>query len=498
MNRFEQELLESPSLPRLPAQARLLLELVAAGESGAAVEVLEEDAGLTARVLALVEGKRHDSVRPDRLEEARDQVGAHALACSALGLSLVGGLHDALGHTELLDSLFRSSLMTGLAARSLSFEVSSWDPGEALLAGMVEKVGAVLLYDQVPEYPRLVARYLSGEAELAEIERERFGSDHRVIASRVLEHWGMPASVCDALRAHFAVDRAGIREPAMSRGRILTGAALFGQALSIDGFLHEVGTLERRVAELARIPASLVGRIATELPWQLRRIGPAVGVDCDRQAPYEELLADAGQLLPDDAPESEGVDPIPLSGAQRGNSSREFENLLREGESSLSLDSRTGRFDLEGFERMLSAFLDRARQLERPLSVLVIGVRDLRGITERLGEAVAEELVADISDRVANLVRRSDPKGDLSDAHLGVIAAGCSERDLPRLAERIRWAITREPLTTRSGPVPCELSIGMATTSPRTAATDPQALMSSAWSALDEAVLSGGPIAVGA
>lgn len=500
MTGFEQQLLESPSLPRLPAQARLLLELLSSGEPGAALEVLEQDPELGARVLVLVDATPMGSGGTESLAEAQQRVGANTLACTALAVCLVNGLRELFGRTELLDSLWRSALMTGLAARALTLEVSSWEPGEALLAGIVEKVGAVLLYDQLPEYPRLAARHLSGEADLIELERASFASDHGSVSSCVLEHWGMPAGVLEALRAHFAIDRPRAREPAITHGRILTGAALFGRALAIDGFVHEVATLEQRVADLVRIPRALAARIATELPRQLRRVGPLLSIPCEHQLSYAELLLAAEGLLTDDEIEP-SAEPIPIGQPHRHAnraSGREFEDLLRKGESALPTDPETGRFDPIGFESMLSAFYDRARELHRPLSVLVIGIRGLRGIIERLGPNVADELVETVAERVAALVRHSDPKGHPSGTYLGIIAAGCSERDLPRLAERIRWAITREPLATRSGPVQCEVAIGMASATPGSSTEDPKRLMSCAWSALDEAALCGGPIAIGA
>ena len=105
--------------------------------------------------------------------------------------------------------------------------------------------------------------------------------------------------------------------------------------------------------------------------------------------------------------------------------------------------------------------------------------------------------MAALGERVVSLVRKTDPKADLSGAHLGILAAGCSGRDLPLLAERIRAAVAHAPVATCAGPVECRVSIGMAWTSPDSASADPQALMSCAWSALDEAGLCGGPIAIG-
>ena len=220
------------------------------------------------------------------------------------------------------------------------------------------------------------------------------------------------------------------------------------------------------------------------------------------------MLADAGELLSDvdpGDPGGPGVPKLPRIAApapsrrnrSRRSAAREFEELLRDGENSLPVDPRTGRFDLAGFERMLSAFFDRARRLNRPLSLLVISIDDLTEIVARLGNDAATDLRDILCERVASLVRATDAKGHLTGSHLGILAADCSERDLPGLAKRIRAAIGREPLPTRNGPVQCNISIGMSSVTP-SAFGDPQSLLSSAWGAVDAAALDGGPVAVGA
>ncbi len=493
MNGFEQRLLECPSLPRLPVGARLLTELIASGEASTAtvLEVLECDAELGEQVLGLINARSSESEFAS-LAEAGARLGPGCLCASAVSAALVRGLRESIGVTEMIDALWRSALMTALATRALAFAASSWDPGEAFLAGLLEKLGALMLYDQLPAYPRLAARFLSGEADLLELERDQFESDHGRIGALVLERWGLPERVLAPLRAHFAIDRARVREPAMTWGRVLTGGTLYARSLAVDGFAHETSSLEQRVADLIRIPQTLAGRIAAELPWELRRTAGVLGIGCERQCSYDELIDEARELAT--GPAGPPTAP-PLSAPSRRNG-REWEDLMREGRNSLSRDPHTRRFDLVGFDRILRAFFERAAQLDQPLGLLLIGIDDLKKIRANRGERVAREVVQGLGERIVSLVRSTDPTGDLSGSHLGILAAGCSGRDLPRLAERIHGAIAREPVRTCAGPVDCRVSIGMASATPSLQSADPQALMSSAWGSLDEAGLCGGRVAV--
>ncbi|MBW2279447.1 MAG: HDOD domain-containing protein [Deltaproteobacteria bacterium] len=496
MNGFEQRLLECPSLPRLPVGARLLTELITLGEvdTAALVEVLEEDGELGGLVLGLLSA-RQSGVQLSSLAEAATVTGSASLSSTALAASLTRGLRESIGVTEMTDALWRSALMTALATRALAFEASSWDPGEAFLVGLLEKLGALLLYDQLPEYPRLAARFLSGDADLLELERQQLESDHGRIGVLALEKWGLAERLLAPLRAHFAIDRASAREADMTRGRILTAGAFYARSLAVEGFARETLSLERRIADLVRIPQTLAQRIAVELPWELRRTAAVLGIDCSRQSSYDELLEEARELEAD--PTARPVTALSAVTTPARSSSREWEDLIRDGQKALSTDPDTNHFDLVGFERILRAFFQRAAQLGRPLSLMLISVNDLKEIASSHGQRAAREVMQGLGERVVSLVRATDPKGDLSDVHLGVLAAGCSERDLPRLAERIRLAITHAPLPTCAGPVDCSVSIGMASASPDAASADPQALMSSAWSALDEAALCGGPVAIG-
>jgi len=495
MNDFERTLLESPSLPRVPAPARLLIELMRAGDldEAAVLEVLGQDPDLARRVLAVENELRQPTgAALTSLDDTVAALGTHSLAGVGLALSLATGLRDALGTGELIDALWRACWTTALAARRLADECGSWNPGEAFLAGLLEKVGALLMYQQRPEYARVLSAYLDGEYALLDLERARFPSDHGRLGVLALESWGLSGSVPEALRAHFAIDRSGIAELALQRGRILTGAALSGRTLSVEGFAHETDMLEKRVSALTRVSPDAAHRLAVELPRHARATSDVLELPGDRQRDYSELLEDAHTF-------ERGSESTPASRSPRfRSSSRGFEELLRDGIEALSADPETGRFDMVGFDRIMRAFIDRARQLHRPIALVVLSLDDFKNLVETAGPEIAHQVLGEIRERAAATVRSSDPKGHLSDSHFGILAAGCSSEDLPRLAERIRGQVSREPVQTPQGPVRCQVAIGLACAIPHSDGADAQNLLSSAWSALDEAVLNGQAIAMGA
>ena len=59
------------------------------------------------------------------------------------------------------------------------------------------------------------------------------------------------------------------------------------------------------------IPRRLAARIATELPRELRRIGPLVSIPCEQQLSYRDLMLGADGLLTDHEIEP-STSPIPI------------------------------------------------------------------------------------------------------------------------------------------------------------------------------------------
>jgi HD-like signal output (HDOD) protein len=75
----------------------------------------------------------------------------------------------------------------------------------AYTAALLHGVGQLALFEDSPEqYPALVESAYLDEGDLLARERGLFGVDHEALAGLFLESWGLPASLCAAVKNHHA------------------------------------------------------------------------------------------------------------------------------------------------------------------------------------------------------------------------------------------------------------------------------------------------------
>jgi len=98
---------------------------------------------------------------------------------------------------------WRHSIATALLARQCGDEFSSdFD----YTAGLLHGVGQLALFADAPDdYPELVDCAYGERSNLAERERQVFGVDHASLAGILLESWGLPEKLCNAVASHHSV-----------------------------------------------------------------------------------------------------------------------------------------------------------------------------------------------------------------------------------------------------------------------------------------------------
>lgn len=123
--------------------------------------------------------------------------------CSSLS-SFMGG--------RLPPKFWEHSATAGICAQQLAMHLHQpSDP--ALIAGLLHDVGQLLMFRLEPELFREALAVAETRTVLIEAaERERFGVDHAQVGAWLAEGWGLPRSVCEAIRLHHKPD-AGSGDP---------------------------------------------------------------------------------------------------------------------------------------------------------------------------------------------------------------------------------------------------------------------------------------------
>jgi putative nucleotidyltransferase with HDIG domain len=235
------------TLPPLPSTTRRLLELLQdepGADARSVAATIKTDPALVAALL-----KAANAAFFSGLPSVTDL----NTAVSRLGLRRVGSLvltlqqkaqYDALGasRAKFLDGLWVHALATALAARALARQAGG-DPEEAYLAGLLHDIGQLLVLQSID--------HLAAETEGFEVSdsmrNEVLEATHAELGAHVLGSWGLPESICDAVRHHHADPEGTGNELAL---RLQAGDAIARKigahpTPTFDAALEELYVIER-------------------------------------------------------------------------------------------------------------------------------------------------------------------------------------------------------------------------------------------------------------
>jgi len=293
----------------LPAVAMEVLALTGDPkvDAQALKECVEKDPALTAKLLRVVNSSLFGLAREVcDLGQALALLGTKPLKLLVLGFSLPPGLFQGI-EAEVLGWYWRHTLTKAVAARTLCEQAGKEGGDEAFIAALLQDVGVLVLIQELGEpYVRFLRKVLQAGHDLERSEQESIGFGHTALTARLLRHWGLPASLVQAVAASGPKgDTEGIPlvetlrlAELVARFLVEERTQLFGQLLRLStrhGLQRHVlegllGELQQKVSELADV-------LSLQLPS---------GVDCT------ELLARAHRQLAQLAEEVTG--PLLRSG----------------------------------------------------------------------------------------------------------------------------------------------------------------------------------------
>jgi diguanylate cyclase (GGDEF)-like protein len=125
---------------------------------------------------------------------------------------------------------------------------------------------------------------------------------------------------------------------------------------------------------------------------------------------------------------------------------------FREARQQADLDFLTRLYNRRVFHETLAREAARARRYERRLSLIVFDVDDFKAVNERLGHLAADNVLAEVAERVRATVRRSDVACRVGGDEFAVVMPESTLRDGVRLAERLQAAIA-SPAVLQAGHV---------------------------------------------
>lgn len=242
-------------LPTLPETALELLTLVNEREPDMdrLIRVIGQDPPLAARILKLANsplfGIEH---RITSLSRAVLLLGPREIRDLALSLSVFesAGSGGDRRRSENRPRLWKHSLTVGLLAETLARDEFSLGPG-FYVYGLIHDLGKVLVEAYLPDRFDLILEELARTGRpWPEVEEGIMGFDHAVIGQALLDHWGLPESISQAVGWHHEPWLAGNYQ---DQAGVLFMANLFAKMLGCHSFPSEAEIELRRVLTMQAV-----------------------------------------------------------------------------------------------------------------------------------------------------------------------------------------------------------------------------------------------------
>jgi HD-like signal output (HDOD) protein/GGDEF domain-containing protein len=291
---------QSRELYSLPSVAVQVLELTNHPKIDAArlKACIELDPALTTKILRVVNSSLFGLTRQvSDLNQALALLGTQPLKLLVLGFSLPDALFtDVSG--DVLTRFWKHTLTRAVAAREISQQFWNIPGDEAFIAGLLADLGILVLMQGLgDEYTAFYRRVIDAGVDLAAVERNAMGFDHRQLTSQLLSHWGLPTSLVEAVKAsgdREEPENASEREKALPQ--VLHLAELLSAMLA-DVRPEVLTDLLSAGAEYQRFDAQKLDPLVAQLQERVEQLADVFSLQLPEGRRYADVLTHAHQQL---------------------------------------------------------------------------------------------------------------------------------------------------------------------------------------------------------
>jgi diguanylate cyclase (GGDEF)-like protein len=142
--------------------------------------------------------------------------------------------------------------------------------------------------------------------------------------------------------------------------------------------------------------------------------------------------------------------------------------LLSEIEQLSVIDDLTQVYNRRGLYLFGEKEFERARRLERPLSLLIVDIDHFKSYNDTYGHLIGDQVLAVVARRCQMIVRKIDIFARYGGDEFVIILPEIDEVLAFQIAERIRRAFKETQVATDSGNLALAVCVGVAQTTPAT------------------------------
>jgi two-component system, cell cycle response regulator len=289
-------------LPSLPTVAIRVLALANDPEATLEqiAEVVRNDPALTARVLKVINSPLFGIPREiTSIERAAGLLGMRRFKMMALSFSVMYAMENA-GAPGGFDfqNYWRHSLTNAVASRLLADAVNPSLHEDAFVGGLLSDIGLLAGSQVAPDlYGPVFARWSESGSWSIEDELELIGVGHPAVSAALLDSWGLPEILCQAIAVHHGDRLDEVMGEAAKLAPVICAGTSITELFCGDISSLEIDACRERCIALTRINADRLEQLLDEVATRVLETATLLSVPVGETVSYAQIQAEAKQQL---------------------------------------------------------------------------------------------------------------------------------------------------------------------------------------------------------
>ncbi|MFH1745421.1 MAG: GGDEF domain-containing protein [Planctomycetota bacterium] len=443
-------------LPSPPGTALQVLELARNEDSTiqSIADTIMSDPALSTRLLKYANSSIIAAPRAVlSVQDAVLVLGLRSVKMTALGFSLVTPERQIKCPGFDLCAFWTQSFATASIARRICAELLYADREQAFTTGLLSGIGRLAFAQAMPDDYAIVMAKLHDDRDLLKIENEVLGTDHVQFGALLLEDWGLPEMLVEAVRLQsqpFDQNRKNIQQALGQTVGVATRLSpLFFRPNEISP--QECAQIQHIVKDQLQVPEEVWQRIAGEIMSDYRQVSELFNVQLDSQATVFDLYAEA----------QEEVTRVGMvTQVERLQVLEENKSLRHQA----TTDRLTGIANRVLFEEHLTKLANLARLNQRNFAVLILDIDHFKKFNDTYGHDTGDLVLKTFAQTVFETLRKSDLLARYGGEEFVALVACTDRREACIVAARICKTVEKMRVSTQGQKLKVTVSIGVVTT----------------------------------
>jgi diguanylate cyclase (GGDEF)-like protein len=452
------------TLPSIPAVVMKIVDMCGDNSVslGQIAKVLGRDPALSATVLKVANSAYYWVVSEVKtLDRAVCTMGINATLSLVLSYSFVRILRNQDKDGFDYSYYWQRSVIAASAAKAMGKWSKSTHKDELFLAGLLQDIGMLVLSEAIPEkYSPLISMANRDHHRLIELEKELLGTDHSKVGAWMLEQWNLPGDV----RLSLACSHAPESNPKREIQNYVYATALAGDIAEIwtnPATVEAAARARESSRTLLDMSAEEFDLIISETAQSIPDVTAFLNIDIGGEKRIAELMDRAHEAL------------IYLN-LQAQKQMMQMQDLAIH-------DALTSIYNRGYLTRVLPQYMDTARKMKQPLSLIFIDLDHFKDINDIHGHQAGDSVLMSVAKVLKSAMRSSDVVARYGGEEFICILPNTDENAASLVCERLRNSVASNTISVESGAnLNITASFGCATSSAKNPCENPEALLDKA------------------